>query len=205
MYRFMTFGRYPQSGEESSPIEWLVLDRRENRKLLLSRDCLSVQTYFPVLKSVRWPESNLRGWILEIFLRRAFTEEERRLIGHPDAPSAAGGTCREDPVFVLSRSELNFYLPAAADRVALASANADELLRKRGYIHHDGTCSWWIRPEGAPNGFKQPVVRRRGNYSTFSCCDLGALVRPALWLATDDPPPAPPPYPECPPWLRFGD
>ena len=44
---YITFGHYPQtaSGDDNTPIEWLVLDVQDGKALLISRFALDCQPY----------------------------------------------------------------------------------------------------------------------------------------------------------------
>ena len=75
------FGTYPQTadGTDKTPIEWYVLDYREDegRALLLSRYVLDAVSFNGKAGQVTWEECALRAWLNDEFLNTAFTEEER--------------------------------------------------------------------------------------------------------------------------------
>ena len=55
------FGNYPQDSNGSiSPIEWLVLDVKENESLLISRYGLDCRQYNREWVGITWEDSNLR-------------------------------------------------------------------------------------------------------------------------------------------------
>ena len=78
------FGAYPQTadGTDSTPIEWIILDYREDegRALLLSRYVLDAKPYNDKKAAVTWDECTLRAWLNNEFLQQAFLAEEQALI-----------------------------------------------------------------------------------------------------------------------------
>ncbi|MBR6029343.1 MAG: hypothetical protein IKP40_09655 [Clostridia bacterium] len=187
MYETVCFGRYLQRETADEPIVWLILERFEDRLLLLSRDCLAVERFHFRESNKPWHHCNLRDWLREIFLSRAFTAEEASRILPTDIENSAHTHCI-DPVFILSKEEIEQYFPTGRylpfrERFADASPQADRLLRERGYIHETLTCSWWVRDDDRC-GAKQTVVNRYGLFCAYRPTDMGTLVRPALWLNT---------------------
>ena len=64
------FGNYPQDGNRSiSPIEWLVLDVKENESLLISRYGLDCRQYNREWVGITWEDSNLRTWLNNGFIK----------------------------------------------------------------------------------------------------------------------------------------
>lgn len=183
MAETMRFGRYLQQASDGEPMEWLVLARWDDRLLLLARECPAVESWHFRATDTPWRNCNLRAWLHEVFLPRAFTEEEARQILRP-AHGGAASACPEDRVFILSAEEMVRFFPTRRERVVYASPAADRLLSLRGYVHPDRTCSWWLRVDGWCR-FRQPVVNRGGLITDYSCNDAGTCVRPALWLRTD--------------------
>ena len=77
------FGSYEQ-GSGQAPIEWIVLDRQQDRVLLLSKYTLESKPFHEVEDwDVTWADCTLRSWLNGDFLAKAFSEEERALI-RPD-------------------------------------------------------------------------------------------------------------------------
>ena len=82
---YVTFGTYPQTatGDDNTPIEWLVLARYEQYALLISRYGLDYQCYnnYKYKKvDITWEHCSLRSWLNDTFLNKAFTDEEQQII-----------------------------------------------------------------------------------------------------------------------------
>ena len=123
------FGAYPQTAEgtDSTPIEWFVLDYREQegRALLLSKYVLDAAPFNNQKASITWDECSLRAWLNNEFLRQAFNEEEQALILPTKLPNgqdqqyrvmfALGGPDTVDRVFLLSYAEARDCLSVTGD------------------------------------------------------------------------------------------
>jgi len=125
----VTFGAYEQDNNRANgkePIEWIVLDQKEGKALLLSRYVLDCKKYNETWKAVTWETCTLRSWLNDDFLNNAFsvTEQQRILTTTVDnsreqgneAWYTDGGNNTEDKIFLLSYSEVNQYLYAEESR-----------------------------------------------------------------------------------------
>ena len=71
------FGSYPQDANGVKfPIEWLVLDVKENEALLISRYGLDYKPYGNDPYSFWWERSELRRWLNDNFIKSAFSNED---------------------------------------------------------------------------------------------------------------------------------
>lgn len=154
------FGSYPQTadGNDSTPIEWLVLENDGQTALLISRYALDCQLYNTGEEDTTWEQCALRGWLNNEFYNRAFSAEERKRIGksHVSADenpsySTDPGNATEDNVFLLSVVEARTYfgsdearMCAATDYAIQQSAYGSERHKTDGR----GTCWWWLRSPG---------------------------------------------------------
>lgn len=79
---YITFGTYPQTeaGNDESPIEWMVLERKGKNALLISRYGLDAQPFNNSNTDITWEECTLRQWLNITFFNKAFTRAERTLI-----------------------------------------------------------------------------------------------------------------------------
>nr|MCR5735709.1 DUF6273 domain-containing protein [Lachnospiraceae bacterium] len=108
---YVTFGEYPKG----KPIEWIVLDEQNGKKLLLSRYNLDFMAYNHKDKSVTWQTSDLRKWMNSYFYLFAFSFKEKAYIKkaalkNEDSPSGTdGGKDTKDWVFALSLNEIYEY------------------------------------------------------------------------------------------------
>lgn len=107
-------GTYEQDGNDANgaePIEWIVLDIRDGKALLLSRYCLDSQPYQTDGYGSDWNSSYMRVWLNEAFLTAAFTSQEadRLATGSTDKMSFEDfirSGISADRVFLLTREEI---------------------------------------------------------------------------------------------------
>lgn len=124
----VTFGKYPQSTNSAKykdPIEWLVLERKDDQALLLSKYVLDKHAYnnVDVISSLGnpyyvWENSSIRSWLNSSFRYDAFSEEERNNIINTNvdntSPTINGeawenGNNTNDYIFLLSVNECIKY------------------------------------------------------------------------------------------------
>ena len=200
---YVTFGHYPQTeaGDDSTPIEWLVLARDGQKALLLSRYGLDAQPYHTEYVDVTWENCTLRTWLNDTFLNKAFTAEEQAGIlltevDNSDSQSypewnTTGGNNTQDRIFLLSYAEANKFLsvmdrgvnnkksqvaptPYAIKRGAHTSPNTKTADRvAAGY--------WWLR---SPGNYQYNVARVDpvGLLSKYEVNSDTGSVRPAIWI-----------------------
>lgn len=129
----VTFGSYPQSdasGNAKEPIEWIVLDRDENKHeaLLLSKYVIDSKPYNEEGGSALWENCTLRKFLNNDLYNIAFNNEEKQKIINSKVINenflnydytkkynikyngkldyfVAGGNVTHDKVFLLSESE----------------------------------------------------------------------------------------------------
>ena len=198
---YVTFGCYPQTreGNDSTPIEWLVLDRGEHKALLISRYALDAKPYNIDEKNITWEKSTLRAWLNDTFINKAFTEQEQTgiLLTNVDNSISQGywATSNEnhtqDRIFLLSYAEASKLMdlpysdrgnseyqgvPTAYALLAGASTTKDSKTA-------DGTSvgSWWLRSPGRNQSIAM-YVDYDGSFSSRSVSNSSICVRPALWI-----------------------
>ena len=204
---YVTFGKYPQtaSGDDSTPIEWLVLAREGQNVLLLSRYGLDTQRYDKKNKEVTWEECTLRKWLNDTFFKRAFSLEEQKsvLITNIDNSHSQcsndfktnGGKDTQDKVFLLSCSEANTYLGVTyLDNQVSSRVSPTEYAVKQGASTHKGhitiegkdACTYWLRSPGIALR-NADSVSDSGSFSMISYAVNydGICVRPACWVDLD--------------------
>ena len=138
------FGTWEQNGDVSDgpeSIEWIVLGRDGDRALLLSRYGLAPGREL----GKKWDVSPDRQWLNGGFFSQAFTPEEQSLIPETLIPAEEYrgrrfGEDTADRVFLLSREELEQYLPVFEDRVCPATKSFAEETRLTG-----PDCLWLLR------------------------------------------------------------
>lgn len=200
----VTFGRYPQTSEgtDQTPIEWIVLDIKEGKALLLSRFGLDAKKYDDKYPNdgVTWQDCSLRKWLNEEFLDEAFAEEEKRAIQRTSVDNSQSQgfslwhtnveNSTEDSVFLLSYAEANRYLGVTdVNSLNLKSMVAPtEYAKSQGateseYLTAEGKAAgwWWLRSPGPTKYQASNVITR----STINCAlvyENGGCARPALWV-----------------------
>ena len=200
---YVTFGTYPQTsaGNDSTPIEWLVLARDGQKALLLSRYGLDVQPDNKEFTDITWEKSTLRTWLNGTFLNKAFTAQEQTgiLTTNVDNSSSqgysswstSGGNNTRDKIFLLSYAEANQIFGVTYDnsnntesRVAPTAYAIKQGASTYGsYKTADGAAAgwWWLRSPGYNQNYAANVNTdgslSYGNVSLTSGC-----VRPALWI-----------------------
>lgn len=179
----VSFGVYPQKSDgKLQPIEWIVLDTNQNKKLLLSQVCLEVKEYDKNHQNIRWSECSLRKWLNSEFLRSAFSEDEKKRIveSHIDngrsniytSSSGVGGDPTIDKVFILCSNDVERYLTCDT-RIAAGSLYAKK------YTNNDDILGWWLRDSSY---YKQPCVTASGEIFDYSKAHSPKGVRPAIWV-----------------------
>ena len=185
----VTFGAYEQDNNTSNgreAIEWIVLDKKDGKALLISKYGLDCQPYNTSSTSVTWETCTLRSWLNTTFYTTAFNADQQSVIAsttlmNPDNPSydTDGGNNTTDKVFLLSIDEAKKYFASNSARQCTATAYAKAL----GAYEDDGCSLWWLRSPGGHSSsaayvtFTGSVV---GNYGSY--VHNAYAVRPALWV-----------------------
>ena len=146
------FGNYPQDSNGSiSPIEWLVLDVKENESLLISRYGLDCIQYHNSWANITWEDCDLRKWLNNDFIKSAFSEEEAKKIKVSELKNednleyeTGGGNNTKDRIFCLSITEAEQYFRSDNERQCKPTVYA----RKQGVYDENDCCYWWLRSPG---------------------------------------------------------
>ncbi len=192
---YVFFGRYPQtaSGDDDTPIEWLVLDVRDGKALLLSRYGLDTQKYDRAAGSGTWIYCSLRTWLNETFFEKAFTPEEQRLIVPTVMDDNIGWTPgwedEQDHVFLLSYAEADRYFGVSYENRDLLrtaptdyakAAGAFSLVPIRGAADPDEAW-WWLRSPGK-EAKSAAAVNTDGTIRSVPTHWAGGCIRPVIWV-----------------------
>ncbi len=195
------FGKYEQDNDASNgaeDIEWIVLTKKEDSYLVISKYALDCKPYNETYESVTWQTSSLRNWLNNDFLNKAFTEEESNQI--PTVQVAADenphhgtnpGVATSDKIFLLSINEAEqFFATDNARRcapTAYAKAQGAYTSDYQTSLSGEATCWWWLR---SPGGYQDDAaivcddggVGYNGNYVRGDYVS----VRPAMWISLSD-------------------
>ncbi len=187
---YVAFGAYEQDNNTSNgkeEIEWLVLDKQDNKVLVISKFALDCQKYNTSYRDVTWEKCSLRKWLNSDFVNSAFSANEKAMIPavavaahkNPDYGTNPGKTT-QDQVFLLSIQDTNKYFSADSARQCKPTAYA---VASGAIKSNSGNCWWWLRSPGDVEG-NAAIVYSGGGISEGGSVvnhDLGA-VRPALWI-----------------------
>jgi major membrane immunogen (membrane-anchored lipoprotein) len=185
-----TFGTYEQDDDKENgheKIEWIILDKRDGKALLISKCGLDCQKYNNEFKDVTWEQCDLRKWLNDTFLNEAFAKSEKKCIATTDTSNESnpehdinGGNDTKDKVFILSISEANRYFKDDEARLCPVT----EYAKRRGTYTENGVyCAWWLRTPGDGKN-KAACVGYEGavkNYGRGVDHSYHA-VRPAIWV-----------------------
>lgn len=192
------FGKYPQNSsdlKDRQPIEWIVLDDKKDKELLISRYILDYRVYndssmnnLPI-----WEDSTIREWLNTEFINEVFSKKEReKIVSVKHGSNSAHGMrwcgTTEDAVFLLSLKELKQYFDEAEDDI-LAEGTPfafSKGLRSAVYLFADAadfpeadvTGCWMLRTGGS-DGYI--YVDAMGFIEDGEEPVLPCGIRPALW------------------------
>ena len=190
----VTFGSYEQDNDTSNgkePIEWIVLDVKDNRSLLISKYALDCQPYNTSYGEATWETCSLRKWLNSIFLNAAFNAEEQSRIISSEVPAdknpshkTSPGNNTTDTVFLLSIPEANQYFKTDEDRRCEPTAYAKG---KGCYVNPSvGACWWWLRSPGISSNNAARVIHLGNVYPGGEYVhNSRGTVRPAMWIDLD--------------------
>lgn len=207
---YVTFGHYPQTvtGNDNTPIEWLVLDVQDNKALMISRYGLDCRHYHSTSENITWEKCSLRVWLNNDFLNAAFTALEQKgivlttvdnsqaqgfdyTIVYSRAEKTNGGNNTQDKIFLLSYAEANRYFGVTwkggnnkKSRVTpTAYAQKTGAWTSESNTTADGAWAgwWWLR---SPGNFQHSAadVSYDGSLYYADFYDVRGCVRPALWV-----------------------
>ena len=189
-------GSYPQTAAGNEKIEWLVLDRKEDRALLISRCILERKAYNEERIAVMWDICTLRKWLNGPFLRKAFSREERGKLIRTFLPAAKNeryttlpGTDTRDRIFLLSPYEAKQYFFSDKERMAETTDLTDlPIFHTVNNNIKNGrhTLMWWLRGNSsqqvlAPYVDASGEITESGGYADYGFYG----VRPAMWVRID--------------------
>ena len=189
----VTLGTWEQDGDAANgpePLTWIVLDRIDDRLLLLTADVVAARPYHHVpFEPITWADSDLRAWLNTEFLTQALTPAEQELVQPTllDNPAQSvagtdGGAPTTDRVMALSETDAVIYLSTDWDRELSGQASASDAVADDAlYTDGNGHVDWWLR---SPGGDDYAAQYAAGVPATAGiACDARLGVRPALWLS----------------------
>lgn len=191
------FGSYQQDGKgnEKKPIEWIVLDKKEDKILLISKFGLDNKPYHSKYTAITWEKCSLRTWLNSSFISEAFNPQELSRIVETNVTAdinyeyygANPGNETKDKIFLLSIKEVNKYFKSDKFRVCRPTKYA---LTKLKSVYDWSSCYWWLRSPGQHNHNAAAVTIGGHVYNLGYNVHIAGdyychAVRPALWIVID--------------------
>lgn len=201
---YVFFGAYEQDNKADNgkeDIEWLVLEVKDGKALLISKYALDCKQYNSSHTDITWEKCSLRKWLNDDFINSAFAYDEKKKIVTGTVPADENpgnvtdpGNATQDQVFLLSIVEANKYFNYNNSRKCKPTAYA---IANGAYVNEtDGYCWWWLR---SPGNFQERaafvdcygLVSEVGDDvgDTHDLYEYGLnidhdndCVRPALWI-----------------------
>lgn len=159
---------------QGKPIRWRVADSSGKMRMLIAEEIVLERPYNDLRVDVYWQSTTLRKWLNKEFIQEAFNKEERLLLiatRRTNEPNEQfytnAGLPTMDKVFVLSKQELDLYLPNEQERALGAW--------------------WWLRTPG-DNLLAVEAIDQDGSAYIHGIninYEKGG-VRPALWVLLKD-------------------
>ena len=187
---YIKFGNYYyENAQKKMPIEWIVLEKKGNVLLLLSRYGLDCRSYNDFV-DITWEKCELRKWLNSNFMNMAFSPEEQKAIMLSSLPNednarykTKGGNATTDQIFLLSISEARKYFK---DNSARKCKPTQYTLSKNCEVKSDagskgyGFTWWWLRSPGSGQNGAATVLPCGSVEPNGEPTDADCVVRPAL-------------------------
>ena len=195
----VTFGHYEQDGKkgnDTEPIEWIVLDVLDGKALLLSKYGLDAKPYDKNSFATTWEKCSLRAWLNNEFISKAFTTDEQSAILLTDVDNSAmqgnteystdGGNNTQDRLFLLSYHEVfDIYFQGDIEKRCIPTEYAVSkgcYVNDKHQIDDRSAGWWWLRSPGTSQNTAFDITDD-GSLMGYICVDSGnTAVRPAFWL-----------------------
>lgn len=198
----VNFGRYYIGTEEDKykilPIEWIVLDRKNEMALLISRYIIDNKRVNARWEATSWKDCTLRQWLNNDFYNFCFTNREKKeiletLIENPENKKYILKRHIEptlDKLFLLSAEEFEKYFDIEKVSKNMVRGTYYALEKGLWISKKPGTFSysvWWLRTNGMAETFAA-LVEAAGfvGYRGDGVYTLGNGVRPCMWVSVND-------------------
>jgi hypothetical protein len=188
--------------------EWMILERKNNKTLLLARTVIGFRQYHSSNLHFDWATSDMRKWLSEEYYN-SFTPKQRKhilltevinsnlpswgsLSGEAFFPNVSNSNTK-DYIFLLSKTDfLEYFRYKGIDATApwpnrQMKEDCLRVVKEHGqqvsYFNKWHASWWWLRSSAA-TGFDEAIqVMHTGGYDlnsdfTFPACG----VRPAFWI-----------------------
>lgn len=162
---------------------WLVLDRQDDKTLVIARDILEQQPYHNILEDITWEQCSLRRYLNSTWFDTALGGAEKAMVAETTIKNPSnskygirGGNETIDKVFLLSLQEAERYLAGSAELLQAKNTGSREF-------------QWWhLRSPGeaadvAASVTSGGLIDYHGTATNVT--DATGGVRPAMWLKLD--------------------
>ncbi len=199
---YYSFGSYEQDNNTSNgkeKIEWLVLEVKDGKALLISKYALDCIPFNFGRSNVTWETCSLRKWLNDSFYNNAFDSKEKKRIQKTSVSAdenskykdtVTSGKTTKDYVFLLSLVEANKYFPEDKQNLAMCAVT-DYAKAKGCLISSDineegrGTCLWWLRTPGSSQDTATTASTHGSFYVGGRMVQQDNVgVRPVIWIDT---------------------
>ena len=197
---YVLYGNYEQdtiSSNGKEPIEWLVLAKKDDKILLLSKYILDNRKYNDVLENTNWKKCTLRSWLNKEFYNTAFDSNEKKYIAEMLLDNTDFYNYTEnklvikDKVSLLSGYEAYTYQINAFARRAkptdyAISQGADPCSKDWWFYEdsmeaHLGYDAWLLRSTSSDQGAGVEEITMQGNYvSALNYVNTKMGIRPVI-------------------------
>ena len=176
------WGSYEQDDDTANKedIRWEVLEKTDDKVLVLSEKVLDAQTYqiaSEVFEFNDWEDSYVRWWLNNAFINEAFSDFEKQSI--LTSKISTDGKETKDKIFLLNIDEAKEYI--AKDSLNEVCYATEYAQRKLLTGYQDAT--WWLRGKGE-TGNAAVYVDYAGTVNTTGRNIKDECgVRPAMWIS----------------------
>ncbi len=196
----ITMGTYEQDGNTKNgaePIEWMVLDEKDDRLLVISVKALETMAYddtMSLTSHIWWENCSLRKWLNKDFLSTAFSAaEQKNILSTKLTTKDKHGTFEtKDQLFCLSLAELRQYFPTNESMMCKGTEVAK---KTNNSVEKDGNVCWWLRDilsflnvkdvfDCAAYVQNSPLYDINSDGGWIAANSVMA-VRPAMWIRRD--------------------
>lgn len=183
------FGEYEQDNNPSNgkeQIEWEVLDKTDNRILVISKKALCCYPYLNEYENTTWADSEMRSWLNRSFYQDAFSSYHQEMILDTEVTadrnpeySTDSGSDTNDRIYLLSIDEVKKYFNSQSSRMCQPTVYA----KVQGSYLLDSNSWWWLRTPGK-DGKHISLVYTDGEIVSegFRTYVTDGTVRPVMWL-----------------------
>lgn len=198
-FKVLEFGFYEQdndTADEHEPVEWLVLEEKDDKVLVISKKTIVTISYNNVSESITWDRSILRLYLNNIFYDSYLNDEERSMILSTKLVNSTinefgfpNGTDTLDKIFILSIDEYKKYFRSDKERISAGTPYGKSIglqisstLPIADVPIENGTF-YWARNVGY-HATDTACVNWDGKINTYGydCKSDGVGVRPCMWL-----------------------